>query len=66
MTVTVQSPSLDYPIVIPFLKLPELTADRFISAIERAIQSNKDFAIDSGLVLEFTHVILARSDDTSA
>ena len=54
--VTVQSPTLDYPIVIPFLKLPELTADRFLSEIERVIQSNEDFAIDSGLVLEFTHV----------
>ena len=49
---TVQSPSLDYPIVIPFLKIPHLTADRFMSEKERVIQSNEDFVIDSGLILK--------------
>ena len=51
-----QSPSLDYPVVIPFLRLQELTADRFLSEIERVLQSHEDFAIDSGLVLELTHM----------
>jgi hypothetical protein len=54
--VTVQSQTLDYPIVIPFIKLSELTADRFMSEIERVLQSNEDFAIDTGLTLEATHV----------
>ena len=53
---TVQSPSLDYPIVIPFLKIPNLTSDRFMSEIERVIQSNEDFVIDSGLIIEVTLV----------
>lgn len=34
---TVQSPSLDYPIYIPFLRLPQPTADRFMSEIERVL-----------------------------
>ena len=49
---TVQSPSLDYPIVIPFLPIPQLTADRFMAEIERVLQSNEDFVIDSGLVIK--------------
>ena len=48
--VSVQSPSLDYPVVISFLRLQELTADRFLSEIERVLQSHEDFATDSGLV----------------
>ena len=54
--VTVQSPSLDYPISIPFLKVNELTADRFMSELERVLQSNEDFLIDSGLIIEVTLV----------
>lgn len=53
---TVQSPSLDYPIIIPFLRIPELTADRFMAEIERVLQSNEDFVIDSGLIIEVTLV----------
>ena len=53
---TVQSPSLNYPIVIPFLKIPQLTVDRFMAEIERVLQSNEDFVIDSGLIIEVTLV----------
>ena len=52
----VQSPSLDYPIVIPFLKIQELTANRFMSEIGRVLQSNEDFTIDSELIIELTPV----------
>ncbi|MEW8544218.1 MAG: hypothetical protein AB2693_11855, partial [Candidatus Thiodiazotropha sp.] len=54
--ITVESPSLDYPISIPFLKIPELTADRFMSELERVLQSNEDFTIDESLVIEVTLV----------
>ena len=54
--ITVQSPSLDYPIAIPFLKVTELTADRFMSEVERVLQSNEDFIIDSGLIIDVTLV----------
>ena len=53
---TVQSPSLDYPIIIPFLRITELTADRFMSEIERVLQSNEDFTIDESLIFEVTLV----------
>ena len=52
--ITVQSPSLDYPIVIPFMKVTELTADRFMAEVECLLQSNDDFVIDSGLIIEVT------------
>ena len=54
--VVVQSPSLDYPIIIPFLRLQELTADRFMSEIERVQQSNEEFVIDESLIIELSHV----------
>lgn len=47
---TVQTASLDYPIVIPFVKTPELTVDRFMAEIERVLQSNEDFVIDETLL----------------
>lgn len=53
---TVQSPSLDYPIIIPFLRIKELTPDRFMSEIERVLQSNEDFVIDESLSLQVTLV----------
>ena len=49
---TVQSPSLDYPIVIPFVRTPELTVDRFMAEIESVLQSNEDFMIDESLLFE--------------
>ena len=52
----VQSRSLDYPIVIPFLKVSDLTADRFMSELERVLQSNEDFTIDESLIFEVTIV----------
>lgn len=55
---TVQTPSLDYPIVIPFMKTPELTVDRFITDIERVLKSNEDFVIDASLLFEVTIVDL--------
>ena len=56
LRLVVQSPGLDYAIVTPFLKVTGLTADRFMSEHERVLQSNEDFVIDSGLILEVTQV----------
>ena len=56
LRLVVQSPSLDYPIVIPFDLLPSLTADRFMAEIERVLQSNEDSVIDESLIFEVTHV----------
>ncbi|XP_052806406.1 uncharacterized protein LOC128235642 [Mya arenaria] len=53
---TVQSPSLDYPIVVPFIRVPQLTVDRFMAEIERVLQSNEDFVIDESLLFEVTMV----------
>ena len=52
----VQSPSLDYPIVIPFGRLPTLTADLFMSEIGRVVQSHEEFVIDESLIIEVTIV----------
>lgn len=52
----VECPSLDYPIVVPFGKLPTLTPERFMAEIERVLQSNEDLVIDESLTLEVTLV----------
>jgi len=52
----VHSSSLDFPIVIPFGPVPTLTADRFMSEIERVLQSNEDFVIDESLLFDVTYV----------
>ena len=52
---TVQIPTLGFPIVVPFLCLQEVTVDRFITEVEQVLQSNEYFMIDEGLY-DFTHV----------
>ncbi len=56
MRLAIECPSLDYPIIIPFGQIQNLTADTILSEIERVIQSNEDFILDEGLKLEITHV----------
>jgi len=36
---SVQCPELDFPISLPFMKLSQLNAERFLSEIERVLQS---------------------------
>ena len=56
MGLSIQSPSLDYPITLPYTRLRDFkTADLF-SVIERTLNSNEDFAIDGRLKIELTHV----------
>ena len=38
------------------MQIPRLTVDRFMAEIERFLQSNEDFVIDSGLIIEVTLV----------
>ncbi|XP_045209333.2 zinc finger protein 577-like [Mercenaria mercenaria] len=54
--IVVQSPTLDYPIVIPFGPVTVLTADRFLQEVERVLQSNEDFLINESLEFEITLV----------
>ncbi len=56
MRIAIECPTLDYPIVIPFVQVQHITADRVLSEIERVIQSNEDFVLDEELKLEITHV----------
>ena len=56
MGLSIQSPSLDYPISLPYTRLRDFkTADLF-SIIENTLNSNEDFAIDGRLKIELTHV----------
>ena len=58
MGLSIQSPSLDYPITLPYTRLRDFkTADLF-KAIENTLNSNQDFAIDGRLKVELTHVAI--------
>ena len=51
------SPSLDYPITLPYTKFGDWRADQVFTAIQGTINSNQDFRIDTQLKVEITHVV---------
>ena len=53
---SMQSPSLDYPITMPYTRLRDFKAANLLDVIQRTLNSNEDFAIDGRLKLELTHV----------
>lgn len=46
---SVQCPELDFPISLPFMKLSQLNDERFLTEIERVLQSYEQFVLDEGL-----------------
>ena len=55
---SVQCPELDFPVSVPFMRLSQLNAERFLSEIERVLQSYEQFVLDEGLEIELIHVSL--------
>ena len=53
---SVQCPELDFPISLPFMKLSQLNAERFLTEIERVLQSYEQFVMDETLEIEFIQV----------
>ena len=51
-----RSTQLDTPISIPFLPLVQLTPERVFSAVERVIQSNRDFRLNDTVNVDLIHV----------
>ena len=56
--ISVQCPELDFPISLPFMKLSQLNAERFLSGIERVLQSYEQFVLDETLEIELNNVSL--------
>ena len=54
-------PALDRLINLPLMRRDQLDAERIISEIEQALQSNEGFVIDSEFVLDIIKVHLPRS-----
>ena len=54
--VTMDNPQLDFPIVLPFMRRPELTVNRLLSEIERVLQSYEQFVLDETFGMELVHV----------
>ena len=51
-----RSTQLETPISIPFLPLDQLTPERVFSAVERVVQSNRDFRLDDTVNVDLIHV----------
>ena len=54
--VTFESPSLDFPIVIPYTTKTNLTSGEVFKVIERSLNSNESFSLDSRLKLAVDHI----------
>ena len=52
---TFESSELDYPIVLPFMEKRYLTVERFLSEIERVLQSHEEFVLDNGIEIGIIH-----------
>jgi diaminopimelate decarboxylase len=55
---SVQCPELDFPISLPFMILSQLNAERFLSEIERVLQSYEQFVLDETLEIEMINASL--------
>ena len=53
---SIQAPSLDYPITMPFTRLRNFNAAHMFNSIQRTLNSNQDFCIDDRLKIDLTHV----------
>ena len=51
-----RSEQLNTPISIPFLPLVQLTPERVFSAVQRVIQSNRDFRLNDTVTVDLIHV----------
>ena len=53
---SLQSPSLDYPVSLAQTRKEDLTPVKIFEQIESVLNSNEDFCIDPELVMNVTHV----------
>ena len=51
-----RSEQLDTPISIPFLPLVQLTPERVFSAVQRVMQSNREFRLNDTVTVDLIHV----------
>ena len=49
------SPQLDRPISLPFLPRDSLTSERFLTAVEKVVQSNDQFTLGDSLNVNVFH-----------
>jgi hypothetical protein len=54
------SPSLDFPISLPFMQKRYLTVERLLDRIGTVLQSFQEFSIDGALIVNLTKVKIPR------
>ena len=53
---SIQTPQLDYPIQLPFIKKKDLTVSHILDEIERVLQSDEEFTLDDGIEIDIIQV----------
>ena len=51
-----QSTYLNFPIALPFLRVDELTVERFLARIEQVLQSYQHIRLDDRVDIHFVHM----------
>ena len=51
-----RSDQLQTPIAIPFLPLEKLTTEKFLSHVEKVVQSNEEFRLNDTVTIDIVHV----------
>ena len=51
-----ESPSLNFPISLPFMRMDELTVERFLARVESVLQSYKHLRLDETVRIHFIHM----------
>ena len=54
------SPDLDFPISLPFLKMNDLTVERFLSRLEAVLQSYQTIRFDQSAMIHFVHLKMTK------
>ena len=58
--VTLECPDIDFPIILPFMLMNQLTSELLLVELERMLQSNEQFVLDHCLQLNIASVSLPK------
>ena len=56
--VTFEAPTLDFPIIVPYIRYGKFTSKRLFSVMENALNSNETFGLDRRLKITVDHVVM--------
>ena len=61
-----QSSYLNFPIAPPFLRVADLTVDRYLARIEQVLQSYQFIRLDDRVDIHFVHLWTQKGEDSNS